>query len=450
MTLHRKYTRALTFENGTQERLAKVEREAQEKAGRQREEKEREKREWERAERESRERERERRRREEERERETREELEREKRREAEREAQQRRRQEEEERECARRQVDRYIAQREAQRQIHEEEEREPARREAAAKSAGDQKESACAHEREKPREVLPLLLALLSQEPPAPDFASFKFTEAEARQGAQFTPAQTHHAKTSVASNAQQQVPVAVGINAPEQPSLQEYMQQQRMIQALRRQEVPPPHFPAPSKSLLQPVPSEQQHSRPQGMVTSTAANGGGGGGGMATSTAAGGGGGGEIDSGVRRTRPALQVANAPQNFSGRGVASGMGGGAHTETHSHTHKGGDVHKRHKGETGRENQRQVGGQVLQSDDEIAVLILEVVSDLMRNPEFQGQPVPIARVATELFNLHASAKDTITRRYGRGIAGVKGFVACPALRDTLDVLQTDAGVRVRLR
>ena len=429
--------------------MAKVEREAQEKAGRQREEKEREKREWERAERESRERERERRRREEERERETREELEREKRREAEREAQQRRRQEEEERECARRQVDRYIAQREAQRQIHEEEEREPARREAAAKSAGDQKESACAHEREKPREVLPLLLALLSQEPPAPDFASFKFTEAEARQGAQFTPAQTHHAQTSVASNAQQQVPVAVGINAPEQPSLQEYMQQQRMIQALRRQEVPPPHFPAPSKSLLQPVPSEQQHSRPQGMVTSTAANGGGGGG-MATSTAAGGGGGGEIDSGVRRTRPALQVANAPQNFSGRGVASGMGGGAHTETHSHTHKGGDVHKRHKGETGRENQRQVGGQVLQSDDEIAVLILEVVSDLMRNPEFQGQPVPIARVATELFNLHASAKDTITRRYGRGIAGVKGFVACPALRDTLDVLQTDAGVRVRLK
>jgi hypothetical protein len=429
--------------------LAKVEREAQEKAGRQREEKEREKREWERAERESRERERERRRREEERERETREELEREKRREAEREAQQRRRQEEEERECARRQVDRYIAQREAQRQIHEEEEREPARREAAAKSAGDQKESACAHEREKPREVLPLLLALLSQEPPAPDFASFKFTEAEARQGAQFTPAQTHHAQTSVASNAQQQVPVAVGINAPEQPSLQEYMQQQRMIQALRRQEVPPPHFPAPSKSLLQPVPSEQQHSRPQGMVTSTAANGGGGGG-MATSTAAGGGGGGEIDSGVRRTRPALQVANAPQNFSGRSVASGMGGGAHTETHSHTHKGGDVHKRHKGETGRENQRQVGGQVLQSDDEIAVLILEVVSDLMRNPEFQGQPVPIARVATELFNLHASAKDTITRRYGRGIAGVKGFVACPALRDTLDVLQTDAGVRVRLK
>jgi len=428
--------------------LAKVEREAQEKAGRQREEKEREKREWERAERESRERERERRRREEERERETREELEREKRREAEREAQQRRRQEEEERECARRQVDRYIAQREAQRQIHEEEEREPARREAAAKSAGDQKESACAHEREKPREVLPLLLALLSQEPPAPDFASFKFTEAEARQGAQFTPAQTHHAQTSVASNAQQQVPVAVGINAPEQPSLQEYMQQQRMIQALRRQEVPPPHFPAPSKSLLQPVPSEQQHSRPQGMVTSTAANGGGGGG-MATSTAAGGGG-GEIDSGVRRTRPALQVANAPQNFSGRSVASGMGGGAHTETHSHTHKGGDVHKRHKGETGRENQRQVGGQVLQSDDEIAVLILEVVSDLMRNPEFQGQPVPIARVATELFNLHASAKDTITRRYGRGIAGVKGFVACPALRDTLDVLQTDAGVRVRLK
>jgi len=429
--------------------LAKVEREAQEKAGRQREEKEREKREWERAERESRERERERRRREEERERETREELEREKRREAEREAQQRRRQEEEERECARRQVDRYIAQREAQRQIHEEEEREPARREAAAKSAGDQKESACAHEREKPREVLPLLLALLSQEPPAPDFASFKFTEAEARQGAQFTPAQTHHAQTSVASNAQQQVPVAVGINAPEQPSLQEYMQQQRMIQALRRQEVPPPQFPAPSKSLLQPIPSEQQHSRPQGMVTSTAANGGGGGG-MATSTAAGGGGGGEIDSGVRRTRPALQVANAPQNFSGRGVASGMGGGAHTETHSHTHKGGDVHKRHKGETGRENQRQVGGQVLQSDDEIAVLILEVVSDLMRNPEFQGQPVPIARVATELFNLHASAKDTITRRYGRGIAGVKGFVACPALRDTLDVLQTDAGVRVRLK
>ena len=427
--------------------MAKVEREAQEKAGRQREEKEREKREWERAERESRERER--RRREEERERETREELEREKRREAEREAQQRRRQEEEERECARRQVDRYIAQREAQRQIHEEEEREPARREAAAKSAGDQKESACAHEREKPREVLPLLLALLSQEPPAPDFASFKFTEAEARQGAQFTPAQTHHAQTSVASNAQQQVPVAVGINAPEQPSLQEYMQQQRMIQALRRQEVPPPHFPAPSKSLLQPVPSEQQHSRPQGMVTSTAANGGGGGG-MATSTAAGGGGGGEIDSGVRRTRPALQVANAPQNFSGRSVASGMGGGAHTETHSHTHKGGDVHKRHKGETGRENQRQVGGQVLQSDDEIAVLILEVVSDLMRNPEFQGQPVPIARVATELFNLHASAKDTITRRYGRGIAGVKGFVACPALRDTLDVLQTDAGVRVRLK
>ena len=415
--------------------MAKVEREAQEKAGRQREEKEREKREWERAERESRERERERRRREEERERETREELEREKRREAEREAQQRRRQEEEERECARRQVDRYIAQREAQRQIHEEEEREPARREAAAKSAGDQKESACAHEREKPREVLPLLLALLSQEPPAPDFASFKFTEAEARQGAQFTPAQTHHAQTSVASNAQQQVPVAVGINAPEQPSLQEYMQQQRMIQALRRQEVPPPHFPAPSKSLLQPVPSEQQHSRPQG---------------MATSTAAGGGGGGEIDSGVRRTRPALQVANAPQNFSGRSVASGMGGGAHTETHSHTHKGGDVHKRHKGETGRENQRQVGGQVLQSDDEIAVLILEVVSDLMRNPEFQGQPVPIARVATELFNLHASAKDTITRRYGRGIAGVKGFVACPALRDTLDVLQTDAGVRVRLK
>ena len=415
--------------------MAKVEREAQEKAGRQREEKEREKREWERAERESRERERERRRREEERERETREELEREKRREAEREAQQRRRQEEEERECARRQVDRYIAQREAQRQIHEEEEREPARREAAAKSAGDQKESACAHEREKPREVLPLLLALLSQEPPAPDFASFKFTEAEARQGAQFTPAQTHHAQTSVASNAQQQVPVAVGINAPEQPSLQEYMQQQRMIQALRRQEVPPPHFPAPSKSLLQPIPSEQQHSRPQGMVTSTAA---------------GGGGGGEIDSGVRRTRPALQVANAPQNFSGRGVASGMGGGAHTETHSHTHKGGDVHKRHKGETGRENQRQVGGQVLQSDDEIAVLILEVVSDLMRNPEFQGQPVPIARVATELFNLHASAKDTITRRYGRGIAGVKGFVACPALRDTLDVLQTDAGVRVRLK
>ncbi len=293
MTLHRKYTRALTFENGTQERLAKVERETQEKAGRQREEKEREKREWERAERESRERERERRRREEERERETREELEREKRREAEREAQQRRRQEEEERECARRQVDRYIAQREAQRQIHEEEEREPARREAAAKSAGDQKESACAHEREKPREVLPLLLALLSQEPPAPDFASFKFTEAEARQGAQFTPAQTHHAQTSVASNAQQQVPVAVGINAPEQPSLQEYMQQQRMIQALRRQEVPPPHFPAPSKSLLQPIPSEQQHSRPQGMVTSTAANGGGGGGGMATSTAAGGGGG-------------------------------------------------------------------------------------------------------------------------------------------------------------
>jgi hypothetical protein len=430
--------------------LAKVEREAQEKAGRQREEKEREKREWERAERESRERERERRRREEERERETREELEREKRREAEREAQQRRRQEEEERECARRQVDRYIAQREAQRQIHEEEEREPARREAAAKSAGDQKESACAHEREKPREVLPLLLALLSQEPPAPDFASFKFTEAEARQGAQFTPAQTHHAQTSVASNAQQQVPVAVGINAPEQPSLQEYMQQQRMIQALRRQEVPPPQFPAPSKSLLQPIPSEQQHSRPQGMVTSTVANGGGGGGGMATSTAAGGGGGGEIDSGVRRTRPALQVANAPQNFSGRGVASGMGGGAHTETHSHTHKGGDVHKRHKGETGRENQRQVGGQVLQSDDEIAVLILEVVSDLMRNPEFQGQPVPIARVATELFNLHASAKDTITRRYGRGIAGVKGFVACPALRDTLDVLQTDAGVRVRLK
>ena len=173
-----------------------------------------------------------------------------------------------------------------------------------------------------------------------------------------------------------------------------------------------------------------------------------------MATSTAAGGGGGGEIDSGVRRTRPvlrpALQVANAPQNFSGRGVASGMGGGAHTKTHSHTHKGGDVHKRHKGETGRENQRQVGGQVLQSDDEIAVLILEVVSDLMRNPEFQGQPVPIARVATELFNLHASAKDTITRRYGRGIAGVKGFVACPALRDTLDVLQTDAGVRVRLK
>ena len=400
--------------------MAKVEREAQEKAGRQREEKEREKREWERAERESRERERERRRRQEERERETREELEREKRREAEREAQQRRRQEEEERECARRQVDRYIAQREAQRQIHEEEEREPARREAAAKSAGDQKESACAHEREKPREVLPLLLALLSQEPPAPDFASFKFTEAEARQGAQFTPAQTHHAQTSVASNAQQQVFVAVGINAPEQPSLQEYMQQQRMIQALRRQEVPPPHFPAPSKSLLQPVPSEQQHSRPQGMVTSTAA---------------GGGGGGEIDSGVRRTRPALQVANAPQNFSGRSVASGMGGGAHTETHSHTHKGGDVHKRHKGETGRENQRQVGGQVLQSDDEIAVLILEVVSDLMRNPEFQGQPVPIARVATELFNLHASAKDTITRRYGRGIAGVKGFVACPALRDT---------------
>ena len=382
MTLHRKYTRALTFENGTQERLAKVEREAQEKAGRQREEKEREKREWERAERESRERER--RRREEERERETREELEREKRREAEREAQQRRRQEEEERECARRQVDRYIAQREAQRQIHEEEEREPARREAAAKSAGDQKESVCAHEREKPREVLPLLLALLSQEPPAPDFASFKFTEAEARQGAQFTPAQTHHAQTSVASNAQQQVPVAVGINAPEQPSLQEYMQQQRMIQALRRQEVPPPQFPAPSKSLLQPTPSEQQHSRPQGMVTSTAA---------------GGGGGGEIDSGVRRTRPALQVASAPQNFSGRGVASGMGGGAHTETHSHTHKGGDVHKRHKGETGRENQRQVGGQVLQSDDEIAVLILEVVSDLMRNPEFQGQPVPIARVAT---------------------------------------------------
>jgi hypothetical protein len=69
---------------------------------------------------------------------------------------------------------------------------------------------------------------------------------------------------------------------------------------------------------------------------------------------------------------------------------------------------------------------------------------------MRNPEFQGQPVPIARVATELFNLHASAKDTITRRYGRGIAGVKGFVACPALRDTLDVLQTDAGVRVRLK
>ena len=412
-----------------------MEREAQEKAGRQREEKEREKREWERAERESRERERERRRREEERERETREELEREKRREAEREAQQRRRQEEEERECARRQVDRYIAQREAQRQIHEEEEREPARREAAAKSAGDQKESACAHEREKPREVLPLLLALLSQEPPAPDFASFKFTEAEARQGAQFTPARTHHAQTSVASNAQQQVSVAVGINAPEQPSLQEYMQQQRMIQALRRQEVPPPHFPAPSKSLLQPIPSEQQHSRPQGMVTSTAA---------------GGGGGGEIDSGVRRTRPALQVANAPQNFSGRGVASGMGGGAHTETHSHTHKGGDVHKRHKGETGRENQRQVGGQVLQSDDEIAVLILEVVSDLMRNPEFQGQPVPIARVATELFNLHASAKDTITRRYGRGIAGVKGFVACPALRDTLDVLQTDAGVRVRLK
>ena len=366
--------------------MAKVEREAQEKAGRQREEKEREKREWERAERESRERERERRRREEERERETREELEREKRREAEREAQQRRRQEEEERECARRQVDRYIAQREAQRQIHEEEEREPARREAAAKSAGDQKESACAHEREKPREVLPLLLALLSQEPPAPDFASFKFTEAEARQGAQFTPAQTHHAQTSVASNAQQQVPVAVGINAPEQPSLQEYMQQQRMIQALRRQEVPLPQFPAPSKSLLQPIPSEQQHSRPQGMVTSTAANGGGGGGGMATSTAAGGGGGGEIDSGVRRTRPALQVANAPQNFSGRGVASGMGGGAHTETHSHTHKGGDVHKRHKGETGRENQRQVGGQVLQSDDEIAVLILEVVSDLMRNPK----------------------------------------------------------------
>ena len=183
--------------------------------------------------------------------------------------------------------------------------------------------------------------------------------------------------------------------------------------------------------------------------MVTSTTANGGGGVGGMATSNTAGGGGG--IDGGVRRPRPALQVANAPQNFSGRSVASGMGGGGtQRETHTHAHKGGDVHKKHKGETGRENQRQVGGQSSQSDDEIAVLILEVVSDLMRNSEFQGQPVPIARVATELFNLHAPAKDTITRKYGRGIAGVKGFVACPALRDTLDVLQTDAGVRVRLK
>ena len=86
---------------------------------------------------------------------------------------------------------------------------------------------------------MLPLLLALLSQEPTAPDFSSFKFTEAEARQGAQFTQEQTHHAQPSVVANAQQQVSVAVGVNAPEQASLQDYMQQQRMIQAQRRQEV-------------------------------------------------------------------------------------------------------------------------------------------------------------------------------------------------------------------
>ena len=86
---------------------------------------------------------------------------------------------------------------------------------------------------------MLPLLMAILSQEPPAPDFSSFKLTEAEARQGAQFTQEQTHHGQPFVVSNAQQQVSVAVGVNAPEQASLQDYMQQQRMIQAQRRQEV-------------------------------------------------------------------------------------------------------------------------------------------------------------------------------------------------------------------
>lgn len=58
-------------------------------------------------------------------------------------------------------------------------------------------------------------------------------------------------------------------------------------------------------------------------------------------------------------------------------------------------------------------------------------------------------IPLARLATQLMLVCPQARVFVSREHGRGIAGFTRLVSSPALRHSIAMMQTDAGVRVRL-
>jgi len=74
-------------------------------------------------------------------------------------------------------------------------------------------------------------------------------------------------------------------------------------------------------------------------------------------------------------------------------------------------------------------------------------IADVVLAILRA---EAQPIPLARLSTQLLLQSELAREHIGTKYTRGMEGFRGFLGCSALKEAVELVHTDAGVRARLK
>jgi len=63
---------------------------------------------------------------------------------------------------------------------------------------------------------------------------------------------------------------------------------------------------------------------------------------------------------------------------------------------------------------------------------------------------EAKPIPLARLSTQLFLQSELAKEHIRTKYTRGMEGFRGLLGCPALKEAVELVHTDACVRAHLK